>query len=36
MGLTVLEVEVGNPANPEIRQKVDFPVDSGALECGFS
>lgn len=31
MGLTVLEVEVGNPANPEIREKVDFLVDSGAI-----
>jgi len=31
MGLTVLEVEVGNPANPEIRERVEFLVDSGAI-----
>jgi|SRR5712692_1598068 len=31
MGLTVLEVEVGNPANPDVREKVEFLVDSGAI-----
>lgn len=31
MGLTVLEVEVGNPGNPEITEKLEFLVDSGAV-----
>ncbi len=31
MGLTVLEIEVGNPANPDITEKVEFLIDSGAL-----
>ena len=31
MGLTVLEVEVGNPATPETTEKVEFLVDSGAI-----
>ncbi len=31
MGLTVLEIEVGNPARPEITQKVEFLIDSGAI-----
>jgi len=31
MGLTVLEVEVGNPANPEVTEKLDFLIDSGAI-----
>jgi clan AA aspartic protease len=31
MGLTVLEIEVGNPANPEVTQKVEFLIDSGAI-----
>ena len=31
VGLTVLSLEVANPANPEIRQAVDFLVDSGAI-----
>jgi clan AA aspartic protease len=31
MGLTVLELEVGNPASPEITQKVEFLIDSGAV-----
>jgi clan AA aspartic protease len=31
MGLTVLEIEVGNPANPEVTKKVDFLIDSGAI-----
>ena len=29
MGLTVLEVEVGNPANPEVTEKIEFLIDSG-------
>ena len=31
MGLTVLEIEVGNPAHPEVTEKVDFLIDSGAV-----
>ena len=31
MGLTFLEIEVGNPANPEVTEKVDFLIDSGAI-----
>ena len=31
MGLTVLEVEVGNPANPEVTRKVELLIDSGAI-----
>jgi len=31
MGLTVLEVEVGNPAAPEITEKPEFLIDSGAV-----
>ena len=31
MGLTVLEIEVGNPATPHITEKVEFLVDSGAI-----
>ncbi len=31
MGLTYLEVEVGNPATPEVTEKVEFLVDSGAI-----
>jgi len=31
MGLTVLEVEVGNPAKPEVTEKLQFLVDSGAI-----
>jgi clan AA aspartic protease len=31
MGLTVLEVKVGNPANPEITRAVEFLVDSVAI-----
>jgi clan AA aspartic protease len=31
MGLTVLEIEVGNPASPEITEKVEFLIDSGAI-----
>lgn len=31
MGLTVLEIEVGNPAKPKIREKLEFLIDSGAI-----
>ncbi|MBI1814752.1 MAG: aspartyl protease family protein [Deltaproteobacteria bacterium] len=31
MGLTVLEVEVGNPAKPRVTEKLDFLIDSGAV-----
>jgi len=31
LGLTVLEIEVGNPANPDVTQKLDFLIDSGAI-----
>src|SRR5207245_9373212 len=31
MGLTVLEIEVGNPANPDITEKIEFLIDSGAI-----
>jgi clan AA aspartic protease len=31
MGLTVLEIEVGNPATPKVTVKVEFLVDSGAI-----
>lgn len=31
MGLTVLEVEVGNPANPGVTEKLEFVIDSGAI-----
>jgi len=31
MGLTVLEIEVGNPARPEVTEKVEFLIDSGAI-----
>jgi clan AA aspartic protease len=31
MGLTVLEVEVGNPSNPQVTEKLEFLVDSGAI-----
>ena len=31
MGLTVLTLEVANPANPDNREPVDFLVDSGAV-----
>lgn len=31
MGLTVLEIEVGNPANPDFREKIEFLIDSGAV-----
>jgi clan AA aspartic protease len=31
MGLTVLRVEVGNPARPKVTEEVEFLVDSGAI-----
>lgn len=31
MGLTVLKVEVGNPAKPEVTEEVEFLVDSGTI-----
>jgi clan AA aspartic protease len=31
MGLTFLEIEVGNPAAPEITENVEFLIDSGAI-----
>ena len=31
MGLTVLNVEVGNPAQPEVTEKIEFLIDSGAI-----
>lgn len=31
MGMTVLEIEVGNPARPEVTEKVEFLIDSGAI-----
>lgn len=31
MGLTILELEVGNPANPGVTEKLEFLIDSGAI-----
>jgi clan AA aspartic protease len=31
MGINSLEVEVGNPANPGVTEKLEFLVDSGAI-----
>ncbi len=31
MGLTVLEIEIGNPAFPETTDKLEFLIDSGAI-----
>jgi len=31
MGLTILEIEVGNPANPDVTEKLDLLIDSGAI-----
>src|SRR3972149_3515836 len=31
MGLTTLEVEIANPAQPEVTEKLDFLIDSGAI-----
>jgi clan AA aspartic protease len=31
VGLTVLDVEVGNPANPDTTEKIELLIDSGAI-----
>jgi aspartyl protease family protein len=31
VGLTVLEIEVGNPATPDATERIEFLVDSGAI-----
>jgi clan AA aspartic protease len=31
VGLTVLEIEVGNPAHPDVTRPVEFLIDSGAV-----
>jgi len=31
MGLTFLEMEIGNPSNPEVTEKMEFLIDSGAV-----
>lgn len=31
MGLTVLELEIGNPAKPDVTERVEFLIDSGAI-----
>ena len=31
MGLTVLELEVGNPAEPDVTETLEFLIDSGAV-----
>jgi predicted aspartyl protease len=31
MGLTVLELEVANPAKPRVTEKLEFLIDSGAI-----
>jgi clan AA aspartic protease len=31
VGLTVLELEIGNPATPNVTKKIEFLVDSGAI-----
>ena len=31
MGLTMLAIEVGNPANPDVTETVEFLIDSGAV-----
>ena len=31
MGLTVLEIEVGNPSSPDVTEKIEFLIDSGAI-----
>ena len=30
MGLTFLELEIANPANPSVTERLDFLIDSGA------
>ena len=31
MGLTYLEINVGNPSIPDVTERVDFLIDSGAI-----
>lgn len=31
MGLTTLEIEVGNPSKPEVTERLEFLIDSGAI-----
>lgn len=31
MGLTVLEIEVASPANPEVTERIELLIDSGAI-----
>jgi clan AA aspartic protease len=31
MGLTVLEIDVGNPSDPKVMRSVEFLIDSGAI-----
>ncbi len=31
MGIAVLDIEVGNPASPEVTESLEFLVDSGAV-----
>ena len=31
MGLTVLEIEVGNPSSPGVTEKIELLIDSGAI-----
>jgi clan AA aspartic protease len=31
MGLTVIEIEVGNPSKPDVTEKLEFLIDSGAI-----
>jgi clan AA aspartic protease len=31
MGLTVLDIDVGNPAAPDTTERIEFLVDSGAI-----
>jgi hypothetical protein len=31
MGSTVLEIEIGNPSEPSVTEKIDLLVDSGAI-----
>lgn len=31
MGITVLEIQVGNPADPQVTIPVEFLIDSGAI-----
>ncbi len=34
MGVTTLAVEIANPAKPEVRQRLEFIVDSGVTQPG--